>query len=86
VFDIVGDVHGHADKLVQLLKALGYNNSTGIWAHPTRKLISLGDLVDRGPQQREVIDILKHHFKRPAKSVQFGNNDNDSVRLSDVSN
>jgi hypothetical protein len=79
VFDIVGDVHGHADKLVQLLKALGYNNSTGIWAHPTRKLISLGDLVDRGPQQREVIDILKPVQLAGHAHVIMGNHEFNAV-------
>jgi protein phosphatase len=50
-FDIIGDVHGCADELGDLLRALGYLASAdGVWRHPEgRRAVFVGDLVDRGP-------------------------------------
>ena len=78
-FDIIGDVHGHADKLVQLLKKLGYTKTDDIWSHPNRTLISIGDLIDRGPQQREVVDILKTMEKAGKAIVIMGNHEFNAV-------
>lgn len=48
---VIGDIHGEHDKLVRLLKKVNfdYNNDS---------LISLGDVVDRGPKSYEVIEEL----------------------------
>ena len=48
-YDIVGDVHGQADKLEALLLAMGYRQHAGAYWHPTRKAIFVGDFIDRGP-------------------------------------
>lgn len=57
-FDIVGDVHGCGDELEELLGHLGYlRDSAGLWTHPdARKVVFLGDLVDRGPR---ILDTLR---------------------------
>lgn len=47
MFDLIGDFHGHADELVQLLKVLGYEKVNGSYRHPERMVISLGDFIDR---------------------------------------
>ena len=39
-FDVIGDVHGHAAKLVGLLAELGCESSDGTWRHPTRQALS----------------------------------------------
>lgn len=55
-FDIIGDVHGCFDELEELLNWLGYlpaSNDAGerSYRHPSgRRVIFLGDLVDRGPR------------------------------------
>ncbi|MEP6663177.1 MAG: polynucleotide kinase-phosphatase [Verrucomicrobiota bacterium] len=88
-FDIIGDVHGCFDELVELLRKLGYEeaavgagdyfqigtareriideeNLIGGWRHPEgRKLIFVGDLVDRGPKIPEVLRLVM-------KSVNLG--------------
>lgn len=47
-FDIIGDIHGCDDELVALLEKLGYGPDC---SHPeNRRLIFVGDLVDRGPK------------------------------------
>lgn len=59
-YDIIGDVHGRADALEELLEKLGYVETNGVYKHPEdRQVIFLGDLVDKGPQQRRVVEIAK---------------------------
>jgi protein phosphatase len=56
-FDIIGDLHGCGDELEQLLGVLGYTRAGESWKHPEgRKVVFLGDLVDRGPR---VVDVLR---------------------------
>jgi hypothetical protein len=55
-FDIIGDVHGQFDKLVALLSYLGYRDSGDAWRHPSRTVIFVGDLIDRGPKQLATVD------------------------------
>jgi protein phosphatase len=60
-FDIIGDVHGCFDELAELLTALGYViESDGSSArHPAgRKVIFVGDLVDRGPATPAVLALV----------------------------
>ena len=57
-YDIIGDIHGCGDTLTCLLTKLGYaRDDKSVFRHPDRTAIFLGDFVDRGPQQREVISI-----------------------------
>jgi hypothetical protein len=46
-YDLVGDIHGEAPALIKLLKELPYDQIDDVWQHPDRKLIFLGDFVDR---------------------------------------
>ncbi|MCZ7685613.1 MAG: AAA family ATPase [Sandaracinaceae bacterium] len=57
-FDVVGDVHGCASELRALLAKLGYEEHGGAHRHPEgRKVVFLGDLVDRGPRIAETLRI-----------------------------
>jgi hypothetical protein len=58
-YDLIGDIHGQAPELVRLLEKLSYTKVAGVWKHADRKVIFLGDFVDRGDYQREVIDIVR---------------------------
>src|SRR6516225_4641312 len=53
-FDIIGDVHGCAEELNGLLDRLGYTGTPRRHADG-RKVVFLGDLVDRGPGIVEVL-------------------------------
>ena len=79
MYDIIGDIHGHADKLIELLIKLGYKDQNGSWSHPTRKVISVGDLIDRGPKQREVVDIIKAMHQHGYALVIMGNHEFNAV-------
>ena len=37
-YDVIGDVHGHAEKLEGLLARLGYVATKGAWRHPDRQV------------------------------------------------
>ncbi len=58
-FDIVGDVHGCIDELRELLNLLGYTRAGEGYAHAEgRRLVFVGDLVDRGPGSVDVLRIV----------------------------
>jgi len=54
---VIGDIHGHNDALNQVFKKSGFNKENDL-------LISLGDVVDLGPDSPVVIETLKNvkHF------------------------
>ena len=58
-FDVIGDVHGCHDELVELLAELGYERRDGgsFEGPPGRKVVFLGDLVDRGPDPVGVLRL-----------------------------
>lgn len=58
MYDFIGDIHGHADKLEALLQKMGYQKQGGVYQHPTRKAFFLGDFIDRGPKILEVLNIV----------------------------
>jgi Calcineurin-like phosphoesterase len=59
MYDLIGDIHGYADELVELLETLGYQKSQGTYRHPERKVIFLGDFIDRGPKILQVLGIVR---------------------------
>jgi hypothetical protein len=55
-YDLIGDLHGRADHLKKLLHTLGYSKSY----HPDgRKIIFMGDYINRGPKQEETLDMVR---------------------------
>lgn len=59
-FDIVGDIHGCAATLAELLEALGYERGEGrAWTHAERRLVFVGDYINRGPAPGGVLMMVK---------------------------
>lgn len=59
-FDVIGDIHGCLDELVELLTTLGYAVSADYTSahHPEgRTVVFVGDLVDRGPAVAGVLRL-----------------------------
>ena len=60
----LGDVHGAYDRLVHLLQVGGIARADAkakggyAWAGGKRTLVSVGDLIDKGPQSLEVLDLM----------------------------
>jgi len=55
---VFGDVHGAYDQLVRLLRASGVVDGDLAWSAGTTHLVSLGDILDRGPDARSSLDLL----------------------------
>ncbi len=58
-YDIIGDIHGYASLLRQLLTELGYRREDGSWSQPRRKVIFVGDFINRGPEIRETMFLVR---------------------------
>jgi protein phosphatase len=79
-FDIVGDVHGCIDELLELLGVLGYlvevsDGKYAVQAPEGRRLIFVGDLVDRGPGTPEVLRLVSSLVQRGQAFCVPGNHD-----------
>lgn len=75
-FDIIGDIHGHATELEAMLLQLGYQQTDGHFSHPAgRKVIFLGDYIDRGPEIRRVLDIVRGMMDAGAAYGIIGNHE-----------
>jgi len=76
-YDIIGDVHGCADELEELLGSLGYRivPSSGAYRHPNRQAIFVGDLIDRGPSQLRVLEMVKAMVDSGSAQIVMGNHE-----------
>lgn len=75
MFDLIGDLHGHADELWHLLNLLGYRKEKGVYRHPERRVIFLGDFIDRGTQIREVLETVRPMVLEGAALAVMGNHE-----------
>ena len=84
-FDIIGDVHGCYDELVELLTELGYRPDGPsaerllhgpVYAHPEgRTAVFLGDIVDRGPRILDSFTLVHNMVKAGTALCVPGNHD-----------
>lgn len=75
-WDVVGDVHGLRDEFVQLLSNVGWRVEAGAFKHPQgRKLLVLGDLVDRGYDSLGVLRLLQATVRNGDARIVMGNHD-----------
>jgi len=81
-FDLIGDVHGCYDELTELLGKLGYlPNETGGYAHPEgRRVVFLGDLVDRGNKVVETVRLAMGMMAAGTAICVPGNHDDKLKR------
>ena len=89
-FDIIGDIHGCYDELVEILDNLGYqplkeNNQSlidgPVYVHPQgRTAVFLGDLVDRGPRIIDTMKLVYNMVKQGSAFCVPGNHDQKLLR------
>ena len=86
-FDLVGDVHGCADTLRTLLDRLGYASEDGCaYRHPQgRRLLMLGDYINRGPASQIVLEIVRRTVLDGAALALAGNHEEALLRALDES-
>lgn len=82
-YDIIGDIHGHAEELHYLLEKLGYSRQDracdGAYTHPTRKTLFVGDLIDRGPHQLEVLKTVRAMVDCGQARLVLGNHEFNAI-------
>lgn len=78
-YDLIGDVHGCANTLQALLKKLGYEHRNGCYRHKTRKVIFVGDIVDRGPHIREALHVVKDMVDSGEAEIVLGNHEYNAM-------
>ena len=90
-FDVIGDVHGCADELEELLGLLGYEvvderrgefpEGGPVYTHPEgRTAVFVGDLVDRGPRILDSLRIVRNMVDAGSALCVPGNHDMKLVR------
>jgi hypothetical protein len=79
-FDLIGDIHGHYDKLVHLLLHLGYHPHGLSFHHPEgRRIIFLGDYIDRGPKVRQVLHLVRAMVESGDAFAIMGNHEYNAI-------
>lgn len=79
-FDVIGDIHGEADKLEALLHKLGYVHTGLGWVPPQdRHAIFLGDLIDRGPHQVKVVHLVRSMIEAGHARSVMGNHEFNAI-------
>jgi hypothetical protein len=78
-FDLIGDIHGQAPELRALLHMLGYTERAGVWRHKDRRVIFLGDFIDRGSWQRETVAIARNMVEEGSALAVMGNHEYNAI-------
>lgn len=78
-YDIIGDVHGQADKLESLLLGMGYRKHRAAYRHPNRTAIFVGDFIDRGPRQVDTYRIARDMVEAGAARAVLGNHEFNAI-------
>ncbi|MGQ1946667.1 metallophosphoesterase [Geofilum sp. OHC36d9] len=73
--DIIGDIHGYHKELVALLEKMDYTKINGVWQHPTRKAIFVGDMVSRGPATSDVLKLIRQMVDNQSAMAVLGNHE-----------
>jgi hypothetical protein len=80
MYDIIGDIHGHATQLEHLLLKLDYQFVNDSYQHPDgRQVIFVGDLIDRGSQILETLHIVKTMCDRGQATCIIGNHEYNAI-------
>jgi hypothetical protein len=81
-YDIIGDVHGSAEKLHGLLDLLGWEvsgDSAHSHADPDRQVIFVGDLIDRGKEQLNVLETVRSMVDAGVAQIVMGNHEFNAI-------
>lgn len=77
-YDIVGDIHGRYDEFITLASDLGYSvKGDGSLRHEDgdRQLILVGDIINKGTQNAEMIDTARASVHAGTMDVVLGNHE-----------
>ncbi len=78
--DVIGDIHGMHRTFLALLDQLGWRRIAGTWKHPEgRRLVQVGDLVDRGPDSLGVVETMKEMCESGVAHHVIGNHEYNAL-------
>jgi len=75
MYDMIGDIHGCAKELKALLRKMDYAETASGYCHPERKVIFLGDYIDRGPEIVETLKIVRTMVRGDHAIALMGNHE-----------
>lgn len=75
MYDLIGDIHGHATELALLLRRMDYRESGGAFRHPERIAVFVGDFLDRGPEIRETLRLVRDMLEAGSALAVLGNHE-----------
>lgn len=78
-FDIIGDIHGCAETLQVLLDKMGYAQCNGVYQHPTRMAIFVGDVIDRGPNIPAALELVYRMVTNNQAMIVLGNHEYNAI-------
>lgn len=80
-YDIIPDIHGQFEKLIRLLRKLGWYQKNSTWRHPNkhRKMIFLGDFIDRGNGNRDVLQLVRNLIDSKMAWAVMGNHELNAI-------
>lgn len=78
-YDIIGDIHGCANELEELLERLGYVKTSEVWRNTQRKAVFVGDFIDRGPDSRRVMQIIRGMMECDNAYAILGNHELNAI-------
>ncbi|UNU72786.1 metallophosphoesterase [Moraxella nasovis] len=80
VYDIIGDIHGQADKLKGLLTKLGYRHNGVCYIAPKgHQAVFIGDLIDRGNQELATLFIVFDMIDNKQAIAVMGNHEYNAI-------
>ena len=80
MIDVIGDIHGYADKLIGLLQQLGYVHNGQYFVPPAgHRALFIGDLIDRGSQQVATLEIVFAMLDADVADAVMGNHEYNAL-------
>ena len=58
---------------------MGYAERHGVWAHPRRTAVFVGDLIDRGPGQLDTLRLVRAMVEAGSAQIVLGNHEFNAV-------
>ena len=80
---IIPDIHGQADKLHGLLNHIGWRKSASGWqsSQPNEEIVFLGDFIDRGPNNIDVLATVRSLVDSGKAHAIMGNHELNAVHF-----
>lgn len=85
IYDVIGDIHGQADKLVGLLTQLGYVDNGQYFVPPANhRAVFIGDLIDRGRQEIKTLEIVFAMLDAGVAYAVMGNHEYNALAYATI--